>query len=168
MTSRSLGRTVRPRQAPGMVRETERTGDVHLQAFPDPVNRNTCEKARFLGPVDIHPAAITTAAEGNVARKPGPVPSQRVATARNSLILTKRFPIRCRHPYITPSCPRTPFRFPRGNHRLRTAPTGFPYGPVHVEGPVADGCAGRPALHRLRRTPRALSGGVPQLSLPHT
>ncbi len=48
MTFRSLGRAARPRQAPGMIREIEKTGAVHLQVLPDPMNRNTCGKAGFL------------------------------------------------------------------------------------------------------------------------
>ncbi len=32
---------------PGMIREIERTGAVHLRFLPDPVNRNTCGKAGF-------------------------------------------------------------------------------------------------------------------------
>ncbi len=48
MTSRSLGRTARPRQAFGMVREIKSTGAERLQVLPNPVNRNTYGKAGFL------------------------------------------------------------------------------------------------------------------------
>ncbi len=85
------------------------------------------QRVGALGPVDIHPAAITAAAAGTVARKPGSVPSQRVATARNSPILAKRFPVRRRHPYIPPPCPRASFRFPReGTNTSAPRPPGSP------------------------------------------
>ncbi len=48
MTCRSPGRAARPQQAPGMIRETERTRAVYLRFLPDPMNRNTRGKVWFL------------------------------------------------------------------------------------------------------------------------
>ena len=72
----------------------------------------TPEIALFtLGPVDNHVAATTPATRWIPAAKLASVLSYLVATARNSLVLAKKFSTWCRHPYISRSCSRGSVRF---------------------------------------------------------